>query len=105
MKSIATLVLFLTVRLGFSQDKKETIKTQIVEVSCGQCQFGMQGYGCDLAIRINDKTYFVDGTSIDSHGDAHSNDGFCTVVRKAEVVGTIVENRFKVTSFKLIPNK
>lgn len=105
MKSITTLVLFLTVNLGFSQDRKETIKTQIVEVSCGQCQFGMQGHGCELAVRINNKTYFVDGTSIDSHGDAHSNEGFCTIIRKAEVVGTIVENRFKVTSFKLIPTK
>jgi hypothetical protein len=42
----------------------------IVEASCGQCQFGMKGYACDLAVRIDGKPYFVDGTSIDSHGDA-----------------------------------
>jgi hypothetical protein len=36
----------------------------------------LKGYACDLAVRIDGKTYFVDGTSIDSHGDAHAEDGF-----------------------------
>jgi hypothetical protein len=43
----------------------------IVE-SCGQCQFGMKATMPDLAVRIDGKPYFVDGTSIDSHGDAHT---------------------------------
>jgi hypothetical protein len=53
-----------------------------------------------LAVRIG-KPYFVDGTSIDSHGDAHADDGFCAAIRKAEVV-EVIGNRFKVTSYKLI---
>ncbi|MEC5167277.1 hypothetical protein RCH18_003029 [Flavobacterium sp. PL11] len=65
----------------------------------------MKGNGCDLAVRIDGNAYFVDGTSIDSHGDAHANDGFCAKIRKAEVLGKIVENRYKVTSFKLVPIK
>ncbi len=85
-----------------AQDKKELQKTQIVKASCGECQFGMKGHGCELAILIDGKPYFVDGTSIDSHGDAHADDGFCTTIRKAEVVGQIIDNRFKATSFKLI---
>jgi hypothetical protein len=36
----------------------------------------LKGYACDLAVRIDGKPYFVDGTSIDSHGDAHAEDGF-----------------------------
>jgi hypothetical protein len=36
----------------------------------------MEGHGCELAVRIDGKPYFVDGTSLDSHGDAHANDGF-----------------------------
>jgi hypothetical protein len=56
------------------QDKRNS-KTMIVEASCGQCQFGMKGYACDLAVRIDGKPYFVDGTSID-YGDAHAEDGF-----------------------------
>jgi hypothetical protein len=43
-------------------------------------QFAMTGHGCDLAVRIDGKSYFVDGTSIDSHGDAHAKDGFCDAV-------------------------
>lgn len=96
--------LFFTVTLS-AQKIKEEIKPQIVEAACGQCQFGMKGNGCDLAVRIDGNAYFVDGTSIDSHGDAHANDGFCAKIRKAEVLGKIVENRYKVTSFKLVPIK
>jgi hypothetical protein len=79
-----------------------TKKIQIVEASCGECQFHLTGKSCDLAVRINGKAYFVDGTSIDEHGDAHAKDGFCEAIRKAEVQGEIVNNRFKATYFKLI---
>jgi hypothetical protein len=79
-----------------------TKKIQVVDASCGECQFKLEGKGCDLAVRINGKAYFVDGTSIDEHGDAHAKDGFCEAIRKAEVQGEIVNNRFKATYFKLI---
>lgn len=77
-------------------------KMQIVEAACGQCRLGLPGKGCDLAVRINGKSYFVDGTDIDSHGDAHAKDGFCEAIRKAEVQGEIKDDRFKATYFKLI---
>ena len=76
---------------------------QVVEASCGQCQFGMtEELGCDLAIRIDGKSYFVDGTNIHEHGDAHADDGFCEVIRSANVKGEIIEGRFKSESFTLI---
>jgi hypothetical protein len=105
MKKIAALLLLFSVFSVNAQDKKETKKTQIVEASCGQCQFKMEGHGCDLAVRMDGKSYFVDGTSLDSHGDAHAEDGFCSVIRKAEVTGEVVDNRFKATSFKLLAEK
>jgi len=93
--------------LGQTKDTKQdatdsTQKIQIVEAACGECQLGLPGKSCDLAVRINGKAYFVDGTAIDSHGDAHAKDGFCNAIRKAEVKGEIVNNRFKATYFKLI---
>ena len=78
---------------------------QIVEASCGQCKFGMKGKSCDLAVRINGKAYFVDGTKIDDHGDAHASDGFCEKIRKAEVKGTVINNRFVATYFKVLPKQ
>ena len=49
---------------------------QVVEAACGQCQFGItEKSGCDLAIRIDGKSYVVDGTNIHDHGDAHADDG------------------------------
>ena len=76
---------------------------QVVEAACGQCRLGLPGKDCNLAVRINGKAYFVDGTTIDEHGDAHAADGFCQAIRKAEVKGTVVNDRFKVTAFKLLP--
>ena len=78
-------------------------KPQIVEAACGQCQFNLTEIsGCDLAVRMNGKSYFVDNTNIDDHGDAHADDGFCNTVRTAQVKGKIVEGRFKVELFELI---
>lgn len=77
-------------------------KIMVVEAACGECQFKLKGDDCDLAVRIDGKAYFVDGTNIDSHGDAHAKDGFCNSVRKAEVQGELVNNRFKVTYFRLL---
>ena len=62
----------------------------------------MKGKSCDLAVRIDGKPYFVDGTTIDEHGDAHAEDGFCNKIRKASVTGKVMKNRFKATSFTLI---
>ena len=76
---------------------------QVMEASCGQCLFSMGEGGCDLAVRIDGKGYFVDGTGIDDHGDSHGKDGFCSVIRQAKISGEIQGDRFKVTSFELLP--
>ena len=81
----------------------QPIAEQLVEASCGECQFNMAGNGCDLAIRIDGKAYFVDGTSLDEHGDAHSPSGMCNCVRQARVSGEISNDRFLATSFELLP--
>ncbi len=78
---------------------------QIVEAACGECKFGLHGKSCDLAVRINGKSYFVDGTGIDSPGDAHAKEGMCNAIRKAEVQGEIIDGRFKASYFKLIEPK
>ena len=105
MKKHITALFLFSILFANGQDNKEHSKVQIVEASCGQCQFGMKEKGCDLAVRIDGKSYFVDGTAIDSHGDAHANDGFCAAIRKAAVVGEIKNNRFVVSSFKLLPEE
>lgn len=95
------LILFVAMVLTTAMSAQE--KKQVVEASCGQCKFGMAGKGCELAVRIDGKSYFVDGTSIHDHGDAHSDDGLCSAIRTAEVTGSIVGDRFKATSFAVVP--
>jgi hypothetical protein len=105
--SYIVCLLFFSSVFGQKSDPKVSTpdpnkKIQIVETACGECQFKLSGKGCDLAVRIDGRSYFVDGTDIDSHGDAHAKDGFCNAVRKAEVQGEIVNDRFKVTYFKVL---
>lgn len=74
----------------------------VADVACGQCQFGLAGSGCDLAVRLDGTAYYVDGSSIDDHGDAHADDGLCNAVRPARVSGRIEDGRFVATSVELM---
>lgn len=74
----------------------------VAEISCGQCQFDLKEGGCDLAVRFDNKAYFVDGFGIDDFGDAHDeNTGFCNVLRKGDITGKIVNNKFLASQIKL----
>jgi hypothetical protein len=103
-KLLPIFILLLSFSLS-AQEKKKQIKNQEVEASCGQCQFGLQDRGCDLAIRYQGKSYYAIGTTIDDHGDAHAKDGFCNAIRKAKVSGTIKNGKFLVKSFALLASK
>ncbi|PHR22518.1 MAG: hypothetical protein COA38_17940 [Fluviicola sp.] len=108
MKLLWTLGLFMT--LSVNSIAQETVaiekqKEQIVEASCGICQFSMDGNSCDLAIRIDGKSYYVEGAKMDDHGDAHSAHGMCNEIRQAKVIGKVVGDKFIATSFKLIEVK
>jgi hypothetical protein len=109
-KIIYSILLMLLAQFSFSQDSTfqkldPTKKFQVVEASCGQCQFKMAGKGCTLAVRINGKSYFVEKADIDAFGDAHGDEGFCNAIRKAKVQGEIVNNKFVATYFELIDKK
>lgn len=80
-------------------------KPMVVEAGCGQCLLGLKGEkkGCDLAVRIDGKSYFVDGFKMSDFGDAHADDGMCNATHQAKVTGEIVNGRFVASSFKLLP--
>ena len=100
MKKLLLASIFI---ISFSCVNKKEIK-QLADVSCGQCNFELESEDdCSLAIKINNKAYFIDGFGIDDFGDAHDeNTGFCNVVRKAEVVGEVVNGRFVASTIKLV---
>ncbi len=75
------------------------------DVSCGECNFDLEGNDCDLAVKIGDKAYYVDGVGIKDYGHPHDKNGFCVAVRKAELQGDIVDGRFKATYFNLLNDK
>jgi hypothetical protein len=84
--------------------KEKTNFNEVAELSCGQCKFGLESkVGCDLAVRFDDKAYFVEGFNIDDFGDAHDKtSGFCEVIRKGEVIGILENDTFLASSIKLI---
>tara|TARA_B110000285_G_scaffold189859_1_gene216776 strand:- start:337 stop:645 length:309 start_codon:yes stop_codon:yes gene_type:complete len=102
MKKIIVLSLLI---LASCANKNE-IK-QVAEISCGQCQFELNiEDGCDLAIRLDHKAYFVEGFDIDDFGDAHDDHtGFCEVIRKGEIVGEVINDKFVASSIKLTDSK
>ena len=97
----ALLALAPLVACGGEESSAPADDAQRVEAACGQCQFGMEGEGCDLAVRFGGQTFWVDGTGIDDHGDAHAEDGLCNAVREGWAVGEVVEGRFQVASLEL----
>jgi predicted acyltransferase (DUF342 family) len=114
MKNLKFLILSIVIMSSHKELSAQNIpinadstfnKKIIVEASCGQCQFKMQGKGCSLAVRINNHSYFVDNANIDQFGDAHSDEGFCNAIRKAKVTGKIVNDRFVVSTFELVDKK
>ncbi|MDE0769585.1 MAG: DUF6370 family protein [Opitutaceae bacterium] len=105
--------LFIVLQISISQGAEDInasnllsasdlIKGAVVKASCGQCNFEMKGKGCDLAVLINGKTYFVAETNIDDHGDAHASHGFCNAIRDAQVKGKIKNGKFHAKEFVLL---
>lgn len=106
MKTIIGVLFFIMAINAVAQSKKSTLNNQEVEAACGQCQFGLKSKkGCDLAVKIEGKSYFVTGAKIDDYGDAHASDGFCSAVRKATVSGTITKDIFIATAFTVVLTK
>ena len=102
-KLILTALLAFGVSAG-AQEKTE-LKNRVVEASCGECQFEMDGKSCDLAVKIDGRAYFVEGMKIDDYGDAHAHNGLCNTIRKAKVTGEIKNDKFVATSFVLVDEK
>lgn len=108
--SVIATVLFSVTAVCQAGKAKNTVADagkpiQVVEVSCGKCKLGLAGKTCEMAVRINGKAYYADGAHIDSFGDAHAQDGMCNAIRKAEVQGEIVHDRFKITYIKILPEE
>lgn len=109
LTSIFTLLLFTSTNAQDSTKKKlvfnPSLPVYTVEATCGNCMYKMEGTGCNLAVKFNDKNYFVKGTNIDDHGDAHDADGFCNAIKKARVQGSVIDDKFVVSFFELVKNK
>jgi len=92
--------------MSISVTAQQTEKTYKVLAACGSCHFNMPSEtGCALAIQIAGKHYWVDGSNLSDHGDEHAENGLCKVIRKAEVVGKIKDNRIQASCFVLVDDK
>lgn len=106
MKKLLAIGIMSMIAIGAMAQEGVKVEKKVVKASCGQCQFGLESQkGCDLAVKIDEKAYFVDGSAMGDHGDAHAKDGMCNAVRDAEVSGEIVDGRFKATYFKLMDSE
>ena len=104
MKKLLALLIFIPL-VSFGQKtlkEKPEINLVKAEAACGICMLNMQGEECELAVKIKDSKYYVIGTGIDDHGNAHSKKGFCNAIRKAEIQGKVINNKYHITYFELV---
>ena len=104
MKKLLTLLIFIPL-VSFGQKtlkEKPEINLVKAEAACGICMLNMQGEECELAVKIKDSKYYVIGTGIDDHGNAHSKKGFCNAIIKAEIQGKVINNKYHITYFELV---
>ena len=101
------LPILFTIILASCATTKNTPLTidRVVKASCGTCNFDMTADECELAVEIDGKHYFVEGSSVDGHGDAHCATGLCSTVRDAHVIGHIKHGVFVATKFELVEIK
>jgi hypothetical protein len=90
---LPAILLTLWVAGCASTTPADLLEPTVVEAACGECLFGMPGKGCDLAVRIGGRSYYVDG-----------QEGLCKVVRKAKITGQFRGHRLAATSFELLPS-
>jgi len=104
MKKLLALLIFIPLVSFGQKTLKEKTEINLVkaEAACGICMLNMQGEECELAVKIKDSKYYVIGTGIDDHGNAHSKKGFCNAIRKAEIQGKVINNKYHITYFELV---
>lgn len=107
MKKLLLGVLCLA--FGYTANAQEEAakesKLKRVEISCGQCNFGMTGGGCSLAVKMDGKAYFVDGMKMTDFGDPHSKEGLCVVVKQGLAEGEVnADGKFVATKLAVVEN-
>lgn len=97
-KLIFVFVLLFSVSI-FAQK----IENLTVDAACGMCQFKVKSNkGCAMAVKIDGKVYNVEGLDKKTFGNAHAEDGYCNMMKKAIVSGEIKKGKFYATSFKYV---
>jgi hypothetical protein len=82
---------------GATEWGKATSETQTAEIGCGGCMYKMAGAaGCKTAVKLDGKTYWVEGLEIDAHGA-----GLCDATKQAEIAGKIENGKYTATYLKL----
>jgi hypothetical protein len=97
------LLIVLLLSSSCAISKRNTAIEGTYEVACGKCIYDMTGDKCDLAILIDGKYYYVEGSAVSDHGDEHADDGLCETSRKAQVKGKINYGIFVAEYVKIIP--
>jgi hypothetical protein len=73
------------------------ISDKTVEAGCSMCVFHVAGAkSCDLAVKLDGKTYMVNGAKVDAHQ-------FCSGAKKCVVSGKIEGDKFVATKFDVKP--
>jgi len=122
IKNYFTILIVLTVSsfqslnatCGSCAGDKKNVKSAFIEevpangkingktlASCGMCNFDTKDRSCGLSVKIGREVYKVANVDIDEHLDSHAKDGFCNVVRIANVKGKVKKGKLYADSFSI----
>ena len=88
---------------GPVSDPQELV-ARTVEAGCAMCIYEMEGVEkCTLAVKVDGQPYYVTGSTIFDHGDAHAADGICMTAREAVVDGKIEDGKVVATRLEFKP--
>lgn len=103
MKNVLVLAMIFFSAAVFGQ---KSINNKVVDAACKMCQFNLKSEkGCAVAVKIDGKVYDVEGVDKKSLGDAHADDGYCNMMKKARVSGQIKGGKFFATKFAFVDTK
>ena len=108
MGTTSKIVLILSLLTGCGEQAQtnksvKLVKDKVVPASCGLCKFGLPNTKCELAVKIDEEAYFVEGVDTGDHDSFHEPEGYCMMTRKARVSGVVKNKKFIASSYELLP--
>lgn len=103
-KAVIILLVSVSTTVFAQTDSTVTIENIGASAGCLKCVFHTS-HKCALGVKIDDKIYRVEGSSLKEHGKPRAKHGLCKEERDVNITGKVELDKFFAYDFKLVPLK